>query len=48
MHLSVKAIVDDELVCHLDSEWLHWMLLTVEVGADFSIIEIRDSALHTF
>ena len=40
VHLSVEAVVDDELVCHLDSEWLHRVLLSVEVGADFSVVEI--------
>ena len=47
MHLSVETVVDDELMCHFYPERLHRMLLPVEVGTDFSIVEIGDSAWHT-
>ena len=48
MHLSIEAIVDDELVSHLDAEWLHWMFLAIEVGANLCVVEIGNSACrHT-
>ena len=29
-HLAIETIIDDKLVCHLYSEWLHGVFLSVE------------------
>jgi hypothetical protein len=47
-HLAVEAIVDNQLVRHLDSKGLHRMFLTVEEGAYFSVVEVGNSRWHSF
>ena len=49
MHLSIEAIVDNKLMCHLYSKWFHWMFLAIEVGTDLGVVEIRDPVCrHVF
>ena len=46
-HLAVEAVIDDQLMCHLYSERLHWVLLTVEIRADFAVVKVRNSRGHS-
>ena len=46
MHLPVETIIDDELVSHLDPEWLHGVLLSIEKGANFIVVKVGNSPCH--
>ena len=43
IHLAIQLVVDYELVCHLYSEWLHWVFLTVVELSHFGIVEVTNS-----
>ena len=48
MHLSIEAIVNNKLMCHLNSKWFHWMFLAIEVGTNLGVVEIRDPVCRHF
>lgn len=45
VHFTVEAVVDDEVVGHLDADGFHWMALAVIVLADCWVVEIAHSSL---
>ena len=45
-HLSIEAVVDDQLVGKLDSERLHGVFLPVEERTNVVVVKVRNLVWH--